>query len=430
MFEMDNTSNDNCLCRDCLHIWTIEVGAKGLRCPKCGSPRLKHHSELSLLSIAHIDCDSFYASVEKRDNPSLADKPVIVGGGHRGVVSAACYVARMYGVKSAMPAFKAKQLCPDAIFIKPNMEKYREAGLAIRAMMRDITPLVEPISIDEAFLDLSGTEKLHHACPALTAARLVRRIEKEIGVTASIGLSHNKFLAKVASDLEKPKGFSIIGKAETMDFLSDKPVGMIWGVGKALAKSLNSDGIEQISQLRDLDQFELMGRYGSMGKRLYDFCRGEDNRIVSPESETKSISSETTFDTDISDYKTLEKTLWNLSDKVAQRMKKQDLAARTIVLKLKTKDFKQITRNRTLIDPTSLAEKIYRIGQSILEKEADGRSFRLIGIGGAELVEGSLADPIDLADPDGQKRAKIETTMDQLRDKLGDSAIMKGRSLK
>lgn len=420
----------NCLCRDCLHMWAVVQQRKGLRCPECNSPRLKFHKELSQLSMAHIDCDSFYASVEKRDDPSLIDKPVLVGGSTRGVVAAACYVARMYGVKSAMPMFKAKQLCPDAVVIKPNMEKYSKAGHAIRQMMKEVTPLVEPLSIDEAFLDLSGTEKLHHACPALTLARLVRRIESEVGVSASIGLSHNKFLAKVASDLEKPKGFAIIGQEETMDFLSDKPVSMIWGVGKALNKSLYEDGIETIKQLRDFDQFDLMGRYGSMGKRLYDFSRGRDDRTVSIESETKSISTETTFNTDVSDYATLEKDLWSLCDKVAQRMKKQNLAARTIVLKLKTRDFKQITRNRTLIDPTMLADQLFRVGKQILKKEADGRAFRLLGIGGAELVDGDLADPIDLADPDGQKRAKIENTMDKLRDKLGSSAIIKGRSLK
>ncbi|WP_420549678.1 DNA polymerase IV [Curvivirga sp.] len=426
----DIPNSPNCLCRDCSHIWYMPEQPRAARCPDCNSPRLKYHSELALLSTAHIDCDSFYATVEKRDDPSLADKPVIVGGGQRGVVSAACYVARMYGVRSAMPMFKAKQLCPDLVVIRPNMAKYSKVGKEIRKMMHDITPMVEPISIDEAFLDLSGTEKLHKAYPAQTLSRFIKRIEDEVGVTASVGLSHNKFLAKIASDLEKPKGFAVIGKEETMDFLGDKPVTLIWGVGKALAKTLHNDGIEKIHQLRAYEKFDLMGRYGSMGKRLYHFCRGEDDRSVSVGGETKSISNETTFNTDISDYQTLENTLWKLCDNVSQRMKKQNLAARTVVLKLKTKDFKQITRNRTLIDPTMLAEQLFRVGKQLLKNEADGRAFRLLGIGGAELVEGGLADPIDLADPDGQKRAKIENTMDLLRDKLGNDAIIKGRSLK
>lgn len=415
------------LCRDCLHLWT--AGAPPRRCPSCGSPRLKHHPELSTLSIAHIDCDSFYASVEKRDNPDLADKPVIVGGGQRGVVSAACYIARMYGVHSAMPTFKALKACPHAVVIKPNMEKYSRVGREIRDMMRAVTPQVEPISIDEAFLDLGGTERLHHAPPAQTLARLVRQIEEEVGVTASIGLSYNKFLAKVASDLEKPRGFSTIGEAEALDFLANKPVSMIWGVGKALNAKMQKDGLDTIGRLREEDLFDLQARYGAMGKRLYYFSRGQDSRRVSPESETKSISSETTFNEDVSDFPALRKTLWKLCEKVARRMKAQGYAARTVTLKLKTDKFKQITRSRTLPDPTQLAETLFRTGESLLKVEADGRRFRLIGIGGAELVDPELADPPDLADPDSGKRAKVEKTIDAVREKLGRDMLIKGREL-
>lgn len=417
------------LCRDCLLVDTMDK-EQPTTCPKCGSTRLKVHPELHRLSIAHIDCDAFYASVEKRDDPSLRDKPLIVGGGRRGVVSAACYVSRMYGVRSAMPMFKALQACPDAVVVRPNMKKYSVVGREIRAMMLDVTPAVEPISIDEAFLDLTGTERLHGGSAAMSLAKLVLRIETELGVTASIGLSYNKSLAKVASDLDKPRGFAIIGQAEALDFLADKPVGMIWGVGKALRKKLLQNGIETIGQVRQVELDQLIATYGAMGQRLYKFSRGLDSRQVDPGDSTKSISSETTFDTDISDKATLIKKLWPLCETVARRLKAQNYAARTVTLKLKTKDFKTLSRNRTLGSPTQLAETLYRTGSSVLEKEANGRQFRLLGIGGADLVDPQDADLPDLADPDGSKRADVERAIDTVRAKLGDKAVMKGRGLK
>lgn len=423
------TQSGQFLCRECLYVDTT-VKDHTIICPNCGSTRSKVHPELHALSIAHIDCDAFYASVEKRDDPSLRDKPVIVGGGRRGVVSAACYVSRMYGVRSAMPMFKALQACPDAVVIRPNMKKYSTVGREIRAMMQDVTPAVEPLSIDEAFLDLTGTERLHGASPATTLAKLVLRIEKEIGVTASIGLSYNKSLAKVASDLDKPRGLAAIGKAEALDFLADKPVGMIWGVGKAMRKKLLQNGIETIGQVRQLELDELIATYGSMGQRLHDFSRGLDARRVDPGDITKSISTETTFETDISDKDVLIRKLWPLCEAVARRLKAQNYAARTVTLKLKTKDFKTLSRNRTLGSPTQLAETLYRTGSSVLEKEANGRQFRLLGIGGADLVDPDDADLPDLADPDAAKRANVERAIDSVRAKLGDKAVMKGRGLK
>lgn len=417
------------LCRDCLLVDTKNKEQPGT-CPKCGSTRLKVHPELHSLSIAHIDCDAFYASVEKRDHPSLRDKPLIVGGGRRGVVSAACYVSRMYGVRSAMPMFKALQACPDAVVVPPNMKKYGAVGREIRAMMLDVTPAVEPISIDEAFLDLTGTERLHGGSAATSLAKLVLKIENEIGVTASIGLSYNKSLAKVASDLDKPRGLAVIGEAEALDFLADKPVGMIWGVGKALRKKLLQNGIETIGQVRQVELDQLMATYGAMGQRLYNFSRGLDSRPVDPGDSTKSISSETTFETDISDKAALIKKLWPLCETVARRLKAQNYAARTVTLKLKTKDFKTLSRNRTLGSPTQLAETLFRTGSSVLEKEATGRQFRLLGIGGADLVDPNDADLPDLADPDAAKRADVERAIDTVRAKLGDKAVMKGRGLK
>jgi DNA polymerase-4 len=230
-------------CRDCL---TPADRPGQERCASCGSPRLLRHPERDELAVAHVDCDAFFASVEKRDNPALADQPVIIGGGHRGVVATACYVARTYGVRSAMPMFKALDACPHATVISPNMDKYRVAGREVRRLMGELTPLVEPVSIDEAFLDLSGTERLHHASPALTLARFARRVETELGISVSIGLSYNKFLAKIASDLAKPRGFSIIGREEAVAFLADRPVGIIPGIGAAAQARLEKVGVTLI----------------------------------------------------------------------------------------------------------------------------------------------------------------------------------------
>ncbi|EFM59530.1 DNA polymerase IV [Brucella sp. BO2] len=411
------------LCRDCLSLQKTQTSR---RCHACGSPRLIRHKELYRLSLAHVDCDAFYASVEKRDNPDLRDKPLIVGGGKRGVVSTACYLARIHGVRSAMPMFKALEACPDAVVIKPNMEKYARVGREVRQMMRDLTPLVEPISIDEAFLDLSGTERLHKAPPAVVLARFSKRVENEIGITASIGLSYCKYLAKVASDLEKPRGFSVIGEAEALDFLRDKPVGMIWGVGKAFAAKLESDGIRTIGQLQTMEEAALMKAYGTMGQRLYRLSRGQDSRKVEPDHDMKSVSAETTFNTDLSAADDLVPVLRALSEKVSRRLKAGEIAGRTIVLKLKTQDFKLRTRNRQLGDPTQLADRIFRTGLQLLEKEMDGTRFRLLGIGVSDLSPSDRADPPDLVDIQATKRAVAESAIDRLRNKFGLNAVETG----
>lgn len=411
------------LCRDCLSLQKTQTSR---RCHACGSPRLIRHKELYRLSLAHVDCDAFYASVEKRDNPDLRDKPLIVGGGKRGVVSTACYLARIHGVRSAMPMFKALEACPDAVIIKPNMEKYARVGREVRQMMRDLTPLVEPISIDEAFLDLSGTERLHKAPPAVVLARFSKRVENEIGITASIGLSYCKYLAKVASDLEKPRGFSVIGEAEALDFLRDKPVGMIWGVGKAFAAKLESDGIRTIGQLQTMEEAALMKAYGTMGQRLYRLSRGQDSRKVEPDHDMKSVSAETTFNTDLSAADDLVPVLRALSEKVSRRLKAGEIAGRTIVLKLKTQDFKLRTRNRQLGDPTQLADRIFRTGLQLLEKEMDGTRFRLLGIGVSDLSPSDRADLPDLVDIQATKRAVAESAIDRLRNKFGLNAVETG----
>ena len=409
-------------CRDCL---TLQRGA-ARRCERCGSPRLARHPELYRLHLAHIDCDAFYAAVEKRDNPDLKDKPVIVGGGKRGVVSTACYIARINGVRSAMPMFKALEACPQAIVLKPDMEKYARVGREVRAMMQALTPLVEPISIDEAFLDLAGTEKLHGLPPALVLARFAQALEKEIGITASVGLSYCKFLAKVASDFRKPRGFSVIGEAEAHGFLAGQPVTMIWGVGKAFAATLEADGIRSIGQLQKMERGDLLRRYGNMGDRLYYLARGEDERRVQPDRDSKSVSAETTFDADLAGADDLVPVLRALSEKVSARLKKANLAGRTVVLKLKTQDFRIRTRSHQLEDPTRLADRIFQTGLHLIGKELDGTRYRLLGIGVSDLSDAEKADPPDLVDVQARKRALAEGAIDTLRDKFGGKAVETG----
>ncbi|WP_417714880.1 DNA polymerase IV [Roseibium sp. SCP14] len=420
---MTQTSQEQkSLCRDC----GTRFAAAAQRCPSCGSPRVVSHPELDLLAIAHIDCDAFYASVEKRDNPELQDLPVIVGGGQRGVVSTCCYIARIYGVRSAMPMFKALEACPDAVVIKPNMEKYSRIGKEIRTRMRALTPLVEPLSIDEAFLDLTGTERLHQATPAETLAKFIRGVESDIGISASVGLAPNKFLAKLASDLEKPRGFSVIGAAEAKSVLAEMPVGRIWGVGKVFQKKLENDGIKTIGQLQTMEAADLARRYGSIGLRLAQLSHGDDTRIVKPERGAKSVSAETTFRTDISSFETLRPILRGLSEKVSARLKKAEISGSGITLKLKTADFKTITRARHLPDPTQLADRIYAAGEALLEAEADGRRFRLIGIGVSDLESADRADPQDLVDETAERRKNAELAVDKLRNKFGKAAVELG----
>ena len=411
------------LCRDCF-AWATPDDAEA--CHACGSPRLVKHAEIRQLSIAHIDCDAFFASIEKRDDPTIADKPLIVGGGHRGVVSTCCYIARIYGVHSAMPMYKALEACPQAVVIRPDLAKYAAVGRQIRNLMRDVTPLVEAISIDEAFLDLGGTERLHRAPPAETLARLVARVQNEIVVTASIGLSYNKFLAKVASDLDKPRGFSIIGQREAPSFLAPRPVTTIWGVGRSLQQRLARDGIVTVGDLQTRVEPALIARYGSIGARLARFSRGEDDRQVTPERETKSISSETTFNTDLSRVHDLQPILLRQCEKVARRLKAGQFSGQVVILKLKTTDFRLLTRRVSLPAPTQLADILFRTALMLLEREIDGRTFRLLGVGVSSLHTAAAADPPDLADPEAIRRRKLEQTIDAVREKMGVDAIDRG----
>jgi len=418
------------LCRDCLRLFGDDGEAPHRSCQACRSGRLARHPELTELTIAHLDCDAFYATVEKRDNPELQGKPVIVGGGHRGVVSAACYTARIKGVRSAMPMFKALELCPDAVVIRPNMQKYAAVGRQVREMMFEVTPQVEPLSIDEAFLDLTGTQRLHHRSAAETLADLAQRIEDRLGVSISIGLSYNKFLAKIASDLDKPRGFAVIGRRDALEFLGRQPVGLIYGVGKQLQRRLENDGIRTIGDLGAFSDENLMARYGAIGKRLGAFARGEDFRSVNPESETKSVSVETTFDVDLTERADLEFELWQLVERLHRRLRKAGLGGRTVTLKLKTNRFKIITRSRQAGGATQLSDDIYRIARDLMAPELDGRAFRLLGVGVSGLVPETEVDLPDLADPGRERRRRMEGTIDAIRDRFGDAAVMKGRAIR
>ena len=409
-------------CRDCL----ADAPDEARRCPACGSPRLARHSELDTLTIAHVDCDAFYATIEKRDDPSLADKPVIVGGGKRGVVAACCYIARTYGIRSAIPMFEAKRRCPHAVVVKPNMAKYVQAGRAVRKAMLDLTPLVEPLSIDEAFLDLTGTERLHGMSAAKVLARFARGIERDVGITVSIGLSANKFLAKIASDLDKPRGFAVLGQNEAAAFLAPKPVGFIYGVGAVSAAKLANDGFRLIADLQRADKDDLMRRYGQEGARLWHLARGIDARSVDPERDTKSVSAETTFNHDISEFRPIEQMLWELSEKVSGRLKAQQLAGSTVTLKLKSADFKIRTRARSLGSPTQLAARIFAAGRDLLALEVGTTQFRLIGIGVSHLQEAAGDDLADLLD---RRTAEAELAVDRLRAKFGKDAVVRGLAL-
>ncbi|MDB5466936.1 MAG: dinP [Phenylobacterium sp.] len=412
-------------CRDCF--WQGEEAQR--RCPACGSPRTVAHEELAGLSMAHMDCDAFYASVEKRDRPELRDKPVIVGGGRRGVVTTCCYIARISGVRSAMPMFKALKACPQAVVIKPDFTKYRAESRRILGMAGELTPLIQNLSLDEAWMDLSGTERLHGAPPAVTLARLQARIEAETGLTVSIGLAANKFLAKIASDLDKPRGFSVIGLAEAQSFLAPRPVGILPGVGPAMVASLERAGYRTVGHLAAADVKDMAARYGAHGLRLYELAHGRDTRAVDPDQARKGISAETTFNDDLSALGDLEDVLAPLCEKVARQARQGGVAGRVVTLKLRTTDFRIVTRRRTIPVPTQTAKTLFAVGRELLAKEARGQPWRLIGIGIAELVEAEGAAS-DFFAGDERRALAGERTLDAIRARFGADAVTSGRILR
>lgn len=413
------------LCRDCLAL--SERG--GPRCAACGSPRVVRHAELTRLAIAHVDCDAFFAAIEKRDDPALRDVPVIVGGGRRGVVSTACYIARIAGVRSAMPMFKALEACPDAVVIRPDLERYAKVGREVRRMMGELTPLVQPVSIDEAFLDLSGTERAHGASPAQTLARFAGRVEREIGISVSVGLSYNKFLAKIASDQNKPRGFTVLGRADAPAFLAEKPIAIFPGIGQRTEEKLAKAGLRRVRDLTERSQTSLRAIVGRDAERLIRLARGEDVRAVDPVRETKSVSAETTFGTDMGRYEELEPVLWRLCEKVSNRLKQKGIGGASVTLKLKDQRFRLTTRARSGLPPTQLASRLFEPARAMLRAECDGRLFRLIGIGAGDLRPASEADRGDLADAGVASQKRIETAIDAIREKFGRAALQKGIGL-
>ena len=413
------------ICRECFKTFNEEKEF----CENCYSAKILNNEEIEDLNIAHVDCDAFYASIEKRDNPKLKNSAIIIGGGKRGVVSTACYVARTKGVKSAMPMYNALKLCPEAIVIKPNMQKYREASQTINKIMRDLTPLVEPLSLDEAFLDLSGTFKLHKKIPAVLLAELSKKVRDKVGISVSIGLSYNKFLAKICSDIDKPRGFSVIGRKEAVNFLKNKPVEILWGVGKTLKNKLNNDGIKTIGQIKDSDLKEIIKRYGSIGSHIHSLSNAKDNRTIKPYRKVKSISNETTFEKDTNEKNILLKILWKLCEKVSDRAKKIELGGNTINLKIKTEDFKLISRSITIDEPTQIAEIIYQSSKLLLIREINIKKFRLLGVGITNLKDSELCDLYDLINIQSNKDRNIELAIDNIRKRFGKNFVKKGRSI-
>lgn len=384
----------HCLCRDCLHAWSVGGWTPLLpaRCPDCGGGRVAGHAELRDLAIAHVDCDSFYASIEKRDRPDLKDKPLLIGGeGPRSVVATACYIARRYGCRSAMPMYKARELCPQAVIVRPDHAKYKRVSGEMHAIFHSYTDLIEPVALDEAYLDLA-----HRPDIPETLADIAGRIEQDIGITVSVGLSYAKFLAKMASDLDKPRGFSIIGRADALAFLAPQPVRALHGVGPAMEKRLTGDGLHTVGDLQRASEQDLHARYGKHGRVLAQRARGIDARQITPDREAKSISAETTFERDHREATALMDALAPLAAKVETRLRRADLAATGISIKLKTADFRLLTRHARLPVPTQRADVLLTAARPLVEREADGRPFRLVGIGGDPLVDADGADPPDL----------------------------------
>jgi DNA polymerase-4 len=379
------------------------------------------------LNVAHVDCDAFYAAVEKRDDPSLNDKPLIVGGsGPRGVVATCCYIARTFGVRSAMPMSRARALCPLALVLSPDMGKYARVGREIRTRMMALTPLVEPLSIDEAFLDLSGCEPSNGAGAAETLVRFARRVEVEIGVTVSVGLSYCKFLAKLASDLNKPRGFACFSREEAKDWLATQSVERLWGIGRVGRERLERSGFRLIGDLQRIEERDALLRLGEDGLRLWRLAQGRDDRSVSPERETKSVSSETTFDRDIADKAELTRILLAQCDRVATRLRKEGIAAAGVTLKLRLADFTLRTRSRSGIRATQLAPRLFAAARPLLEAQPDGVAYRLLGIAATELGPATCADEDDMFVRDSGREKFREAAIAALRDRFGPTAVQRG----
>ena len=416
------------LCRACLRSGHVGGTTPPVSCPSCGSTDVRSGRELFSLTIAHVDCDAFYAAVEKRDNPDIRDRPVIVGGRERGVVAAACYIARQFGVRSAMPTWQALKRCPDAVVIRPRMDLYVSISRAIRAHMLALTPLVQPLSIDEAFLDLAGTEALHGCTPAESLLRLQRTIREDIGITVSIGLSGTKSLAKMASDRDKPDGFFAIDMAAAEAWLAPQPVSVLFGLGKAAVTRLAAAGITSCGDLVAANPHELTSLLGRSASTIRNLAAGIDPRPVTPDREAKSISSETTFLTDLSTQDELEAELEMLCLKVSTRMKAQGLAGGRVTLKLKRPNHSLLTRSQTLGERTDKAHTLFAVGRELLARETgQGQRYRLLGIGADQLGPPQGQGLLDIADENSRRRDDLEAAIDDLHARMGRGSLQTGR---
>jgi len=379
--------------------------------------------------ILHVDMDAFYASVEQRDRPELAGQAVIVGGDpdRRGVVSAANYEARRFGVHSAMPAATARRLCPHGVFLRPHIDHYAAVSREIREIFGRYTPLVEPLSLDEAFLDVGGSEGLFGPAPEI-GRRIKREIRDELKLVASVGVAPNKFLAKIASDLKKPDGFVVVQPDRVQAFLDPLPVSRLWGVGKAGGRSLEGLGVRTIGQLRRLPADVLTARLGSMGEHLWRLARGIDQRPVVPDHQAKSISHETTFAVDVADPEVLRAWLLELVEQVARRLRRHGLRARTVELKVRFPDFRTITRSQTLPEPTNVTAELWQTAVAILEGRLPRPCppVRLLGFGTHGLDASGRVQRHLFDEPARQRQSQLDAATDAIQARFGIGAIRRG----
>jgi len=379
-------------------------------------------------TILHVDMDAFYASVEQRDRPELRGKPVIVGGTQgRGVVCAASYEARPFGVHSAMPISTARRLCPHGIFLPVRMQHYAAISGQIRSIFFSFTPLVEPLSLDEAFLDVRGCEGLFGPAPEI-ARQIKERIRAEIGLIASVGVAPNKYLAKLASDVGKPDGFVVLPPNKVNEFLAPLPVSRIWGVGAKGEKRLHDMGIRTIGQIAAMPEKVLSDRFGEMGRHIWRLANGQDGRTVVPDREAKSVSTETTFAQDIGDCGVLRVWLLDLVDQLASRLRHEGIWARTIDVKIRSSDFRTVTRSTTLAEPTNVTNIIWKAAADVFDRSltSDLLPVRLLGVGATKLtrepaVQGDLFQP-----ENRQREGALDQTIDTIRAQFGTGSIQRG----
>jgi len=385
--------------------------------------------------IAHVDMDAFYASIEIRDNPSLAGKPVVVGGPGtaRGVVAAASYEARKFGIHSAMPMARAERLCSALVRLPANFEKYRDVSRQVMAILGEFSPSIEPLSLDEAFLDLTGSELV--LGPSFIVGRAIKeRIRAETRLAASVGIAPVKFVAKIASDFKKPDGLVVVEPSELIAFLRPLPISRLWGVGPKTEERLSLLGIHTVADLADIDPARLERQLGEHGRHLYALAHGRDERHVVPNWDAKSYSHEQTFAKDVDDQDALEAVLLDQAIRVARRLRHDGVTGRVVQLKLRFSDFHTITRQETLRQPTLDADEIYRSGRALLalarESDGEGRPIRLVGVG-VHAIRPADEEELDLflPPPSQSKSRKLADVIDRIEDRFGRGKVTRAKIL-